>query len=169
MQVHADDVTAPRPRRLSLRLRERLCSPRERRAVRARPTGKSSERSTWRLLDHKSDSAAALADRHESRDRKAPSWPEVGAGVAPEFMPKHNSEPIGNGGSTGFDAALSRLAKSTSLVPCELAPAFMLARVSSSAAAWLSTSGRVSLRARVFAADAARSASMRQADARVRT
>ena len=42
-----------------------------------------------------------------------------------------------------------RLAKSTSLVPCGLAPAFMFAGVSSLAAAWLPTSGRGSLRARV--------------------
>ncbi len=79
-----------------------------------RPTGKSSERSSWRLLDHKSDSAGALAARHESRDRQAPLWPEVGAGVAREFMPKRNSGPIRRRGPMGNDAALSRLAKGRS-------------------------------------------------------
>jgi hypothetical protein len=73
-------------------------------AAATRPTGKSSERSSWRLLDHKSDSAGALAARHESRDRQAPSWPEVGAGVAPEFMPKRNSGPIRRRGPMGDDA-----------------------------------------------------------------
>ena len=81
-------------------------------AVEDRPTGKSSKRSSWRLLDHKSDSAGALAARRESRDRQAPSWPEVGAGVAPEFMPKRNSGPICRRGPMGDDAALSRLASS---------------------------------------------------------
>ncbi len=46
---------------------------------------------------------------------KHPRGRTVAAGLAPAFMPKHNSEPIGNGGSTGFDAALSRLANTRSL------------------------------------------------------
>ena len=37
-----------------------------------RPTGKRSERSSWRLLGHESGSAAVLAARHESGDRQAP-------------------------------------------------------------------------------------------------
>ena len=79
--------------------------------------GKSSEHSRWRLLDHQSDSAAALAARHESRDRQAPSWPEVGAGVAPECMPKRNSGPIRRRGPMGDDAALSRLATGETRCP----------------------------------------------------
>ena len=38
-----------------------------------RLTGKRSARSSWRLLDHKSESAAALAGRHKSTGRQAPS------------------------------------------------------------------------------------------------
>jgi hypothetical protein len=41
-----------------------------------RPTGKRPERSSWRLLDHMSDSAGALAGRHESGDRQAPLRPD---------------------------------------------------------------------------------------------
>jgi hypothetical protein len=41
---------------------------------------------------------------------KHPHGRTVAAGVVPGFMPKHNSEPIAAGGSTGFDATLSRLA-----------------------------------------------------------
>ena len=63
---------------------------------------------------YESDSAGVLAAGHESRDRQAPSWPEVGAGVAPEFMPKRNSGPIRRRGPMGDDAALSRLATSES-------------------------------------------------------
>jgi hypothetical protein len=82
----------------------------ERRSGGSRPTGKSSERSSWLLLDHKSDSAGTLAARHESRDRQAPSWPEVGTGVAPEFMPMRNSGSACPRGRMGEHAALSRLA-----------------------------------------------------------
>ena len=40
---------------------------------------------------------------------KHPRGCTVAAGVVPGSMPKHNSEPIAAGGSTGFDATLSRL------------------------------------------------------------
>jgi hypothetical protein len=40
-----------------------------------RPTGQRSKRSRW-LLGHESDSAGALAARHESGDRQAPSRPQ---------------------------------------------------------------------------------------------
>jgi hypothetical protein len=82
---------------------------------------------------YESESAGALAARHESRDRQAPSWPEVGAGVAPEFMPKRNSGPIRRRGPMGDDAALSRLATSRALVKSRSTPAFVLARVSAPA------------------------------------
>jgi hypothetical protein len=77
----------------------------------ARPTGKGSEGSSWRLLAHVSDSTGALADRPKSGIRQAHCRLRPRHGVAPGFMLKRNSEPTGNGGPTGDDAAPSRLAK----------------------------------------------------------
>jgi hypothetical protein len=45
---------------------------------------------SWRLLDHKSDSAGALAGGTSQVESKQIRARAVGAGVAPEFMPKHN-------------------------------------------------------------------------------
>jgi hypothetical protein len=68
------------------------------------------------LLDHKSDSGGALAARHASHDRQAPSWPEVGAGVAPEFMTKRNSELVDIRDGAPTTPGVSRLATSRSPV-----------------------------------------------------
>jgi hypothetical protein len=64
-----------------------------------------SPRLSWRLLRHESDSAGALAGRHTSGDRHAPSRPTVGAVVAPEFKPTRNAELLLNGGRTADDEA----------------------------------------------------------------
>lgn len=53
---------------------------------------------------------------------KHPRGRTVAAGVVPGFMPKHNSEPIAAGGSTGFDATLLRLAIGRSLVAAGAGP-----------------------------------------------
>ena len=66
---------------------------------------------------YESDSAGALAARHRVKYRQAPSWPEVGGGVAPEFMPKRNSGPIRRRGQMGDDAALSSLANLRACAP----------------------------------------------------
>jgi hypothetical protein len=103
--------TRARSRRLSLRLRERLCLPARTPRCRSGSHREELRALGRRLVDHKTDCAGTLAARRESRDRQAPLWPEVGAGVAREFMPKRNSGPIRRRGPMGDDAALWRLAR----------------------------------------------------------
>jgi hypothetical protein len=61
----------------------------------------------------------------------------VCAGVAAEFIAKHNSELVGIRDGAPTTPSVSSLAKSMSLVPGEVSPAFMFARVWSLAPAWL--------------------------------
>jgi hypothetical protein len=79
---------------------------------------------------------SSQAIRKHLRDRG------VGAGVAPEFLAKRNSQLVGIRDGAPTTPSVSGLAKSTSLMPGELAPAFMFARVWSLAAAWLRMSER---------------------------
>jgi hypothetical protein len=69
-------------------------------------------------------SLSSQAIRKHLRDRG------VGAGVAPEFLAKHNSQLVGIRDGAPTTPSVSRLATSTSLVKAGPTPAFVLARVS---------------------------------------
>jgi hypothetical protein len=74
-------------------------------APQIRPTGKSSERSSWHLLGHESGSAAVLAAGTSQAVGKRLSGRLNGTSVAPEFTPKHNFELSDNRGRRPHDAA----------------------------------------------------------------
>jgi hypothetical protein len=69
-----------------------------------RPTGKSSERSSWHLLGHESGSAAVVAAGTSRAIGKRLSRRLNGTSVAPEFTPKRNSELSDNRGRRPHDA-----------------------------------------------------------------
>jgi len=69
-----------------------------------RPTGKSSERSSWHLLGHGSGSAAVLAAGTSQAIGKRLSRRLNGTSVAPGFTPKRNSELSDNRGRRPHDA-----------------------------------------------------------------
>ena len=83
---------------------QRVASAGRRVAAASRSTGKSSERSSWRLLGHESDSAAVLAAGTSHAIGKRLCGRIVGTSVAPEFTPKHNSELSDNRGRRPHDA-----------------------------------------------------------------
>ena len=66
-----------------------------------------------------------------TRSASTCATPEPGGGVAPAFLAKRNSGPIRGRGSTGDDAALSRLAMRRAHTDPAAGPAFVLAGVTS--------------------------------------
>jgi hypothetical protein len=69
-------------------------------AAAGRPTGQRSDRSTWRLLGHESDSAERFLAGGSQPISKRLRGRTGGAGVGPEFVPKRNSKTLGDRGRT---------------------------------------------------------------------
>jgi hypothetical protein len=77
---------------------------------------------------YESDSAGVLAALLSQAIGKHLRDHGARAGVGPELMPKHNSEPIGNGGPTGYDAPLSGFANCRRAAHPRQRPALLVTR-----------------------------------------